>query len=342
VGQTDPCCDAEPGFGRHPGTDNHGNLTSGRAFCTQLSYLIARAVDVRLGHTRAARQSGSAANQAVKLETVSDTNEKGSQVQKLTHRQEMVLQYIQSSITERGYPPTLREIGNFMGIRSTNGVNDHLRALERKGYLTREDMKSRALRPTVFDVKSSNPNGAGYAGVPGGAGVHGVNGVNGLGDAGFANGNGLGVAPGRNGMNGHGVSAQDDSFVEIPILGRVAAGQLTEAIQSPEDTVRIDRMLLGGVTMDVFGLRVRGESMVNAGIRDGDYVFVRKQLDARRGEIIVALVGEEATCKYYYPEQDRIRLVPANERMTDIVINRDDWRSTQILGVVVGLYRKLN
>jgi repressor LexA len=61
----------------------------------------------------------------------------------------MVLQYIQSSITERGYPPTLREIGNFMGIRSTNGVNDHLRALERKGYLTREDMKSRALRPTT-------------------------------------------------------------------------------------------------------------------------------------------------------------------------------------------------
>jgi len=82
-------------------------------------------------------------------------------VQKLTHRQEMVLQYIQSSITERGYPPTLREIGNFMGIRSTNGVNDHLRALERKGYLTREDMKSRALRPTVLDPKLHGLNGHG-------------------------------------------------------------------------------------------------------------------------------------------------------------------------------------
>ena len=236
----------------------------------------------------------------------------GSQVQKLTHRQEMVLQYIQSSITERGYPPTLREIGNFMGIRSTNGVNDHLRALERKGYLTREDMKSRALRPTVFDIK------------PNGAGANGANG-NGAGD-------GLGVS----------TAAIDDSFIEIPILGRVAAGQLTEAIQSPEDTVRIDRMLVGGASRDVFGLRVRGESMVNAGIRDGDYVFVRKQIDARKGEIIVALVGEEATCKYYYPESDRVRLVPANERMTDIVISRDDWRSTQILGVVVGLYRRLN
>lgn len=243
----------------------------------------------------------------------------GSQVQKLTHRQEMVLQYIQSSITERGYPPTLREIGNFMGIRSTNGVNDHLRALERKGYLTREDMKSRALRPTVLDFKSRSSDGS----------------TNGHG---AANGSGNGAADGM-GLGSNGI---DDSFIEIPILGRVAAGQLTEAIQSPEDTVRIDRMLVGGASRDVFGLRVRGESMVNAGIRDGDYVFVRKQLDARKGEIIVALVGEEATCKYYYPESDRIRLVPANERMTDIVISRDDWRSTQILGVVVGLYRRLN
>jgi len=228
----------------------------------------------------------------------------------------MVLQYIQASITERGYPPTLREIGNFMGIRSTNGVNDHLRALERKGYLTREDMKSRALRPTVFDTKA-----------------HVVNGSNGHGSNGI------------NGHNGHDAAAAvaDDSFIEIPILGRVAAGQLTEAVQNAEDTVRIDRMLVGGIPGgDVFGLRVRGESMINAGIRDGDYVFVRKQLDAHRGEIVVALVGEEATCKYYYPESDRIRLVPANDRMTDIVINRDDWRSTQILGVVVGLYRKMN
>jgi repressor LexA len=221
----------------------------------------------------------------------------------------MVLQYIQSSITERGYPPTLREIGNFMGIRSTNGVNDHLRALERKGYLTREDMKSRALRPTALNGTDAHTNGHGK------------------------NGNGHG--------NGHMVDPA--TFLEIPILGRVAAGQLTEAIESSEDTVRIDRMLVGGSNgKDVFGLRVRGESMVDAGIRDGDYVFVRKQLEARKGEIIVALVGEEATCKYYYPESDRIRLVPANERMTDIVIDRDDWRSTQILGVVVGLYRKLN
>jgi repressor LexA len=231
----------------------------------------------------------------------------------------MVLQYIQSSITERGYPPTLREIGNFMGIRSTNGVNDHLRALERKGYLTREDMKSRALRPTGLVSYSGNESTA-----PG---------LNGNG-----NGNGHATLHARP-INGH--VALDD-LIEIPIVGRVAAGQLTEAIENAEDSVRIDRMLLGSPGQDVFGLRVHGESMIKAGIYNGDYVFVRKQLDARKGEIIVALVGDEATCKYYYPESDRVRLVPANDTMTDIVISKSDWRSTQILGVVVGVYRKLN
>lgn len=217
-------------------------------------------------------------------------NPRGTAVQKLTQRQEMVLDYIQSSISDRGYPPTLREIGNHMGIRSTNGVNDHLRALERKGYLLREDMKSRALRPTV------PPNGKG---------------------------------------------AHREDFIAVPILGRVAAGQLTEAIEHPDDTVRVDTMLLGG-SREIFGLRVAGESMIDAGIHDGDYVFVKKQIEARRGEIIVALVGDEATCKYYFPESDSIRLVPANKQMHDIIVRKEDWRSTHILGVVVGLYRRLH
>jgi repressor LexA len=220
-------------------------------------------------------------------------------MQKLTDRQQMVLKYIESSITERGYPPTLREIGNFMGIRSTNGVNDHLRALERKGYLAREDMKSRALRPTRT---------------------------------------GDGESTGRGAML---TSVELDDLIEVPILGRVAAGQLAEAIQHPEDTVRVDRMMVGGAR-DVFGLRVSGESMIDAGIHDGDYVFVKKQIEARKGEIIIALVGDEATCKYYYPESDHIRLVPANETMRDIIIPKNDWRSTHVLGVVVGLYRRLH
>ena len=215
----------------------------------------------------------------------------------------MVLQYIETSISQRGYPPTLREIGNHMGIRSTNGVNDHLRALERKGYLAREDMKSRALRPT----RALGPT------------------------SGAANNNVVNLF----------AADDDDDLVEVPILGRVAAGQLAEAMEQPEDTVRVDRVLLGGAR-EVFGLRIAGESMIKAGINDGDYVFVQKQLEARRGDIVIALVGEEATCKYYYPEPDRIRLVPANDTMSDIVIHKQEWRTTQILGVVVGLYRRMN
>jgi repressor LexA len=216
-------------------------------------------------------------------------------MQKLTARQRAVLEYISSSIDTRGYPPTLREIGNHLGIRSTNGVNDHLRALERKGYLTREDMKSRTLRlmKTVDGKPSSRP------------------------------------------------PAANDNLVEIPIVGRVAAGSLSDAIEQPEDTVHIDRMLIGN-ERDVFGLRISGESMIEAGILDGDFVFVRKQLTANRGEIIIALVGDEATCKYYYPEREHVRLQPANRAMAPILIPKNDWRSTQVLGVVVGIYRRLH
>ena len=137
-------------------------------------------------------------------------------MQKLTQRQKMVLEFIQTTITVDGYPPTLREIGNFMGIRSTNGVNDHLRALERKGYLTRKDMKSRTLRPTRLPEKLLKGS----------------------------------IAP----LDTD--ALDDDNLIEIPILGRVAAGALQEAIEAPSDSVRIDRMLVGG-QRDVFGLRIK-------------------------------------------------------------------------------------
>jgi repressor LexA len=222
-------------------------------------------------------------------------------MQKLTQRQKMVLEFIQTTIDTDGYPPTLREIGNFMGIRSTNGVNDHLRALERKGYLTRKDMKSRTLRPTrVPERMIKSTSVANFDSEP----------------------------------------VLDDDLIEIPILGRVAAGALQEAIEQPSDHVRIDRVLVGG-QREVFGLRIRGESMIEAGIHDGDYVFVRKQLEASRGQIVIALVGDEATCKYYFPERDHIRLQPANSKMGPILVPKGDWRDTQLLGVVVGVYRKL-
>ena len=225
-------------------------------------------------------------------------------MQKLTQRQKMVLEFIANTIHVDGYPPTLREIGNFMGIRSTNGVNDHLRALERKGYLTRKDMKSRTLRPTPAVEKMLKSSS---------------------------------IRP----MDEHETDDIADDLIAIPILGRVAAGALQEAIEQPSDHVRIDRMLIGGQQRDVFGLRIRGESMIEAGIHDGDYVFVKKQLDAARGQIVIALVGDEATCKYFFPERDHIRLEPANHNMAAILVPKHDWRDTQLLGVVVGVYRKL-
>lgn len=211
-------------------------------------------------------------------------------MQGLTKRQEQTLDFIRESIRGRGYPPTLREIGEHMGIRSTNGVNDHLRALERKGYLRREDMKSRALQLT--EEESEQPETA-------------------LGDV-----------------------------VPIQVLGRVAAGVPILADENVIDTVHVDRMMVKG-GRDVFGLRVQGDSMIEAGILSGDYIFVRKQSSAERGDIVVALIGDEATVKYYHPEKDYVRFQPANAAMAPILVRATDFRSTMLIGKVVGLYRKL-
>jgi repressor LexA len=231
----------------------------------------------------------------------------------LTQRQQMVLDYIRQSITDRGYPPTLREIGARMGIRSTNGVNDHLRALERKGYLTREDMKSRALRPVKIESEPLFGR------------------LNGGGNAAVANGH---VA-----TDLAGAPANDDDLVDVRILGRVAAGLPLFAEEQVIDTVRIDRGLLKG-GREVFGLRVQGDSMIDAGIFSGDYIFVKKQLTATRGEIVVALIGDEATVKYYFPEKDYIRFQPANKTMAPILVRASDIRPTMLLGVVVGVIRR--
>jgi repressor LexA len=220
-------------------------------------------------------------------------------MQGLTARQQMVLDFIRQSISDRGYPPTLREIGARMGIRSTNGVNDHLRALERKGYLTREDRKSRALRPTSLagpalaspeNVQTSLP--------------------------------------------------LDDDMLEIPIVGRVAAGLPLLAEEHIIDTVRVDRGLLRG-GREVFGLKVTGDSMIDAGILSGDYIFVRKQLTAQRGDIVVALINDEATVKYYYPEKEYVRFQPANKTMAPILVRASDFRATMLLGIVVGVFRRV-
>ncbi|MCY1042171.1 transcriptional repressor LexA [Corallococcus sp. bb12-1] len=217
-------------------------------------------------------------------------------MEELTERQREILTFIVKETENRGFPPTIREIGEHMDIRSTNGVNDHLKALERKGYLTRGEQQSRSLVPT----KRARL------------------------------------------LLGLGMKSRDSGMIEIPLLGKVAAGLPALAQENMEDSVKIDSFLLGGVNgREVFALRVKGQSMIDDGIHDGDYLFVKKTPSAQPGEIVVALIEDEATVKRYYPEVDRIRFQPANATMQPIYVNKTDFRSTMILGQVVGVYRKL-
>src|SRR5438132_12988963 len=217
----------------------------------------------------------------------------------LTERQEKILSFIKKSIVDQGYPPTIREIGEHFGIRSTNGVNDHLKALERKGYLMRGELKSRALsvieggRFPRISRRELSPAGGGGA-------------------------------------------------VEVPVVGTVAAGEPILAQENITDHVRIDSVLLGDSGKRVFALRVTGDSMIGDGILDGDYIFVRKQLQAEAGEIVVAMIEDEATVKRFYPEGDRVRFQPSNPRRKPIYVSRDDFREPPLIGLVVGVSQKMH
>ncbi len=199
----------------------------------------------------------------------------------LTARQQEVLSFIEDCIGSGGFPPTLREIGQALNIRSTNGVNDHLKALTRKGFLRRGNMKSRALFPT------STPQ-----------------------------------------------------MVDVPLLGTAPAGAPIEAVEDRKDTLRMDPSLVGN-SREVFALKVEGDSMIEDGIFDGDFVFVAKGLQAHSGDTVVARIDGEATIKRFYPEKDRIRFQPANESMDPIYVEEAQHRPTELEGVVVGVYRKV-
>lgn len=200
----------------------------------------------------------------------------------LTDRQESILDYIREGINGRGHCPTIREIGAYFGITSTNGVRQHIEALIKKGYLTKRDHIARGMELTV--ARSA--------------------------------GSGL-----------------------LPLVGTVPAGSPIDAIENVEGEIAVDRSFLP--SGDCFTLRVSGDSMRDAGIFDGDIVVVKKQQVARKGDIVVAIIGEEATVKRYFPGKDKIRLQPENPAFDPIIVTRSSGEF-RLAGKVVGLLRKLS
>lgn len=236
----------------------------------------------------------------------------------LSPRQRQVLDFIVERIEQHGYPPTIREICQHFNISSTNGVADHLKALTRKGYLTHQECKSRTLRP-VPDVLPQRPAAAERAA--------------------DANAGGGALAPVVKLSTRTG---QAPKLASVPLLGRVAAGQPILAVEDarPEENLLVDPSWVAGGA-EVFALQVSGDSMVDDGILDGDTVFVRRRDTAQPGETVVVLIDNEATLKRYFPEGKRIRLQPANATMAPIYLTAAQARRVQIVGVVIGVYRRI-
>ncbi|HOO67998.1 MAG TPA: transcriptional repressor LexA [Bacilli bacterium] len=202
----------------------------------------------------------------------------------LTKRQDEVLNYIKEFISKKGYPPTVREIGEGLGLSSPATTFSHLSQLEEKGYIRKNSNKNRALELLVNNEFIKN----------------------------------------------------DDSIVEVPLLGKITAGSPIEAIEYPNEFFSLPAYLIPN-HQEVFTLKVSGESMINIGIYDGDIVIVQRQTVARNGDVVVAMNDDnEVTLKTYYKEDGYFRLQPENNTMPPIIL-----KNVTILGKAIGLYRKL-
>ncbi len=211
--------------------------------------------------------------------------------EKLTKRQQQILDYIRKCIEVKHYPPSVREIGQAIGLSSPSTVHAHLNALEAKGYIRRDGAKSRSMVITGAEQEQKAPA-----------------------------------------SNTSATQFNEHSLVQLPLVGRVAAGTPILAEQNIEEEVPLPTSLFGD--RNSFLLTVHGDSMINAGIFDGDTLLVREQNTANNGDIVVAMIDDGATVKTYYKEKDCIRLQPHNDAMEPIFT-----RDAQILGVVTGLFR---
>ena len=206
-------------------------------------------------------------------------------VDTLGPRQKKVLEYILGTVEKRGYPPSVREIADAVGLASPSTVHAHLEALQKKGYIRKDATKPRAIEISYAP--------------------------------------GMGPASSRSGVR------------HIPLVGRIAAGSPTQALEEIEDVMPLPASIVGDGTF--FMLRVKGESMIDAGIHDGDYVVVRKQDDATPGSIVAALLEDEATIKTLVRQGSRTILRAENPAFEPIVVTGE----SRILGKVVALLRSL-
>lgn len=205
---------------------------------------------------------------------------------RLSRRQEMILEFIQTMVREKGYPPSVREIGEAVGLASSSTVHAHLARLESAGYLRRDPTKPRAIEllQTPAATSGSRPHGR---------------------------------------------------AVFAPVLGKVTAGQPITALEHVEEYFPLPHDWADG--RELYLLRVQGDSMVDAGILDGDLVIVQKQATARNGDIVVAMTDDgEATVKRFFKEKDHIRLQPENAAMEPL-----RYENVTILGKVIGVFRSL-
>ncbi len=211
-------------------------------------------------------------------------------MKKLSKRQQQVLDFIVSEVHTKGYPPSVREIGEAIGLTSSSTVHGHLSRLESKGLIRRDPTKPRAIE-ILIDRKPQE-------------------------------------------LNMHPLSAQGIGIVQVPIIGKVTAGEPITAIEHVEEYFPLPENMVPN-TATVFILEISGDSMVEAGIHNGDKVIVKQQQSASNGDIVIAMTEEnEATCKRFFKEDDHFRLQPENSTMMPILVP-----SVTILGKVIGLYR---
>jgi repressor LexA len=202
----------------------------------------------------------------------------------LTKKQTIILEYIKSVVMDKGYPPSVREIGEAVGLKSTSTVHGHLTRLEEKGYIRRDPTKPRAIE--ILDPEES-----------------------------------LGI--------------YKNEVLYVPVVGNVTAGTPILAVENIEEKYPVPKDFMNeGETY--FMLQVKGESMINAGILDKDYILIKQQSDAINGDIVVALLDDSATVKTFYKEKDNIRLQPENDTM-DPIYTKD----ASILGLVKGVFRRM-